>query len=57
MYFDQVLDEIHQQTVVLSSRPSVSSIGSVPAPNDVVESLPVKLHCKSQKHLNEEDAQ
>ncbi|KAM7493675.1 hypothetical protein LguiB_028284 [Lonicera macranthoides] len=53
----EVLDEIHQQTVVLSSRPSVSSIGSVPAPNDVVESLPVKLHCKSQKHLNEEDAQ
>ncbi|XP_029125996.1 uncharacterized protein LOC109792550 isoform X2 [Cajanus cajan] len=46
----EVLDEIHQQSVVLSSRPSVSSIGSVPAPNDVVESLPVKLYEKLHKH-------
>ncbi|XAR70767.1 hypothetical protein NMG60_11027751 [Bertholletia excelsa] len=53
----EVLDEIHQQSVVLSSRPSVSSIGSVPAPNEVVESLPLKLYSKSQKHLNEEAAQ
>ncbi|CAL5435834.1 unnamed protein product [Camellia sinensis] len=53
----EVLDEIHQQSVVLSSRPSVSSIGSVPAPNEVVESLPTKLYSKSQKHLNEEAAQ
>lgn len=53
----EVLDEIHQQSVVLSSRPSVSSIGSVPAPSDVVESLPVKLHRKPQKHLFEEPAQ
>ncbi|XP_027347068.1 uncharacterized protein LOC113858571 [Abrus precatorius] len=50
----EVLDEIHQQSVVLSSRPSVSSIGSVPAPNDVVESLPVKLYEKLHKH--QEDA-
>ncbi|KAL2333930.1 hypothetical protein Fmac_015143 [Flemingia macrophylla] len=50
----EVLDEIHQQSVVLSSRPSISSIGSVPAPNDVVESLPVKLYEKLHKH--QEDA-
>lgn len=53
----EVLDEIHQQSVVLSSRPSVSSIGSVPAPNEVVESLPVKLYTKLQKHQTEEAAQ
>ncbi|KAA8521049.1 hypothetical protein F0562_011798 [Nyssa sinensis] len=53
----EVLDEIHQQSVVLSSQPSVSSIGSVPAPNEVVESLPVKLYSKFQRHLNEEAAQ
>ncbi|KAG2676435.1 hypothetical protein I3760_12G052600 [Carya illinoinensis] len=53
----EVLDEIHQQSVVLSSRPSVSSIGSLPAPNEVVESLPVKLYTKLQKHPNEEAAQ
>ncbi|KAL4601957.1 hypothetical protein ACB092_10G018900 [Castanea dentata] len=52
----EVLDEIHQQSVVLSSRPSVSSIGSVPAPNEVVESLPVKFYTKLQKHQNEEAA-
>ncbi|KAI3983872.1 hypothetical protein MKX01_011580 [Papaver californicum] len=44
----EVLDEIHQQSVVLSSRPSVSSIGSVPAPKEVVESMPVKIYTKSQ---------
>lgn len=53
----EVLDEIHQQSVVLSSRPSMSSIGSIPAPNEVVESLPVKLYNKSQKYQNEEVAQ
>lgn len=53
----EVLDEIHQQSVVLSSRPSVSSIGSIPAPSDVVDSLPVKLYRKSQKYLIEEPAQ
>ncbi|KAI4327918.1 hypothetical protein L6164_020327 [Bauhinia variegata] len=50
----EVLDEIHQQSVVLSSRPSVSSIGSVPAPAEVVESLPVKLYTKL--HIHQEDA-
>ncbi|KAK0590915.1 hypothetical protein LWI29_033193 [Acer saccharum] len=53
----EVLDEIHQQSVVLSSRPSVSALGSIPAPNEVVESLPVKLYTKSQKNQNEEAAQ
>ncbi|XP_021736031.1 probable E3 ubiquitin-protein ligase RHG1A isoform X1 [Chenopodium quinoa] len=53
----EVLDEIHQQSVVLSSRPSVSSIGSVPAPNEVVESLPVKAYTKSTKIQSEEVAQ
>ncbi|CAJ2646929.1 unnamed protein product [Trifolium pratense] len=49
----EVLDEIHQQSVVLSSRTSVSSIGSVPAPAEVVESLPVKLYTKLHKHQEE----
>lgn len=53
----EVLDEIHQQSVVLSSRPSVSSIGSVPAPNEVVESLPVKIYSKSHKLQNDDAAQ
>ncbi|XP_074270444.1 uncharacterized protein LOC141594159 [Silene latifolia] len=53
----EVLDEIHQQSVVLSSRPSLSSIGSVPAPNDVVESLPVRIYTKSPKLQSEEAAQ
>ncbi|KAF6168902.1 hypothetical protein GIB67_038399 [Kingdonia uniflora] len=53
----EVLDEIHQQSVVLSSRPSVSSIGSVPAPKEVVESMPVKSYTKLQKHQNEDEAQ
>ncbi|KAL1089133.1 hypothetical protein V6Z11_D08G301100 [Gossypium hirsutum] len=50
----EVLDEIHQRSVVLSSRPSVSSIGSVPAPNEVVELLPVKIYNKSHKLHNDE---
>ncbi|OAY24276.1 uncharacterized protein LOC110605224 isoform X3 [Manihot esculenta] len=53
----EVLDEIHQQSVVLSSRPSMSSLGSVPAPTEVVESLPVKLYSKLQKQQHEEAAQ
>ncbi|CAN0880281.1 Cell division cycle 20.1, cofactor of APC complex [Linum grandiflorum] len=53
----EVLDEIHQQSVVLSSRRSVSSLGSVPAPNEVVASLPVKLYTKLEKHQNDEAAQ
>ncbi|XP_068327397.1 uncharacterized protein [Pyrus communis] len=50
-------EALFEQSVVLSSRPSVSSIGSVPAPNEVVESLPVKLFSKLQKDQYEEAAQ
>ncbi|CAK8561860.1 unnamed protein product [Lathyrus sativus] len=50
----EVLDEIHQQSVVLSSHPSASSLGCVPAPIKVVESLPVKSYEKLHKH--QEDA-
>ncbi|KAF9626734.1 hypothetical protein IFM89_038952 [Coptis chinensis] len=53
----EVLDEIHQQSVVLSSRPSVSSLGSVPAPKEIVESMPVKIFTDLQKHQNEDVAQ
>ncbi|XP_076941172.1 uncharacterized protein LOC143610630 [Bidens hawaiensis] len=53
----EVLEEIHQQSVISSSRYTLSSIGSVPAPTDVVEALPVKLYRKLSKHLNEEEAQ
>ncbi|KAK9067863.1 hypothetical protein SSX86_011974 [Deinandra increscens subsp. villosa] len=53
----EVLDEIHQQSVLSSSRHTSSLIGSVPAPCEVVESLPVKLYRQLSKHLNEEDAQ
>ncbi|XP_020523304.1 uncharacterized protein LOC18422695 isoform X2 [Amborella trichopoda] len=53
----EVLDEIHQQSVVLSSRPSVSSLGSVPAPKEVVDCMPIKIYSKLEKHQNEETAQ
>ncbi|CAN6461447.1 unnamed protein product [Victoria cruziana] len=43
----EVLDEIHQQSVVLSSRPSVSTFGSVPAPKEDVERLPLRLYTRS----------
>ncbi|XP_010054025.2 uncharacterized protein LOC104442332 isoform X2 [Eucalyptus grandis] len=50
-------EALFEQSVVLSSRPSVSSIGSVPAPNEVVDSLPTRLYKKLQKNQNEEAAQ
>ncbi|CAN6337732.1 unnamed protein product [Urochloa humidicola] len=54
----EVLDEIHQQSAALSSsRPSFSSIGSVPAPREIVECLPVKVYRKPLKHRIEEAAQ
>ncbi|KAL0330977.1 UNVERIFIED_CONTAM: hypothetical protein Sangu_1643200 [Sesamum angustifolium] len=53
----EVLDEIHQQSVVLSSRPSVSSIGSIPAPNEVVDSLPLKIFSKSRKKTCDDASQ
>ncbi|XP_062231286.1 uncharacterized protein LOC133928813 isoform X2 [Phragmites australis] len=54
----EVLDEIHQQSAALSSsRPSSSSIGSVPAPREIVECLPVKVYRKPLKYQTEEAAQ
>ncbi|PWZ16300.1 Receptor y region, transmembrane domain- and RING domain-containing protein 4 [Zea mays] len=54
----QVLDEIHHQSAALSSsRPSFSSIGSVPAPREIVERLPSKVYRKPLKYQSEEAAQ
>lgn len=53
----EVLDEIHQQSAALSSRPSLPSIGSVPAPKEIVECLPVKVYRKPLKHQTDEDTQ
>ncbi|XP_020592309.1 uncharacterized protein LOC110032876 isoform X2 [Phalaenopsis equestris] len=50
----EVLDEIHQQSVVLSSRQSISSLGSVPAPKEAVDNIPLKVYVKSKSHLNQE---
>jgi len=57
-YDFQVLDEIHHQSAALSSsRPSFSSIGSVPAPREIVERLPAKVYRKPLKYQSEEAAQ
>ncbi|KAH9298660.1 hypothetical protein KI387_030342, partial [Taxus chinensis] len=53
----EVLDEIHHQSMVLSSRSSVSSLGSFPAPDDVVESMPVRVYSQKRKNINEDAAQ
>lgn len=54
----EVLDEIHQQSAALSSsRPSFSSIGSLPAPREIVECLPAKVYRKPLKYQTEEAAQ
>ncbi|CAM0955677.1 unnamed protein product [Alopecurus aequalis] len=53
----EVLDEIHQQSAALSSRQSFPSIGSVPAPKETVECLPVKVYRKPLKHQTDEDTQ
>ncbi|XP_077238573.1 uncharacterized protein LOC143879823 isoform X2 [Tasmannia lanceolata] len=50
-------EALFEQSVVLSSRPSVSSIGSVPAPKEVVECMPIKIYSKPRKLQNEEIAQ
>lgn len=47
----EVLDEIHQ-SAVLSTRQSISSIGSVPAPKEVVDNIPMKAYAKSKTLLN-----
>ncbi|XP_057842784.2 uncharacterized protein LOC131052183 isoform X2 [Cryptomeria japonica] len=53
----EVLDEIHHQSMALSSRSSVSSLGSFPAPDDVVESIPIRLYSQKGKNVNEDAAQ
>ncbi|XP_024996842.1 uncharacterized protein LOC112529710 isoform X2 [Cynara cardunculus var. scolymus] len=50
-------EALFEQSVVSSSRPALSSIGSVPAPVEAVEALPVKMYHKLPMHLTEEDAQ
>ncbi|KAL0907922.1 hypothetical protein M5K25_022378 [Dendrobium thyrsiflorum] len=50
----EVLDEIHQQSAVLSSRQSISSLGSFPAPKEAVDNIPLKVYVKSKTHLNQE---
>ncbi|KAL6549755.1 hypothetical protein OROMI_020243 [Orobanche minor] len=52
----EVLDEIHQQSVVLSSRPSVSCIGSVPAPSEAVDALPLEIFSKLRRKPCDEDS-
>lgn len=54
----EVLDEIHHQSAALSSsRPAFSSIGSVPAPREIVERLPAKVYRRPLKYHSEEAAQ
>ncbi|KAG0473275.1 hypothetical protein HPP92_015132 [Vanilla planifolia] len=53
----EVLDEIHQQSVLLTSQTSFSSIGSVPAPKEVVENMPLRNFTKQQGHGNEGTSQ
>lgn len=53
----EVLDEIHHQSMALSSRSPVSSLGSFPAPDDVVNSMPVRMYSKKENCVNEDDAQ
>ncbi|XP_048230053.1 uncharacterized protein LOC8280121 isoform X2 [Ricinus communis] len=50
-------EALFEQSAVLSSQPSISSLGSIPAPKEVVDRLTVKLYTKSQKHQNEDTAQ
>ncbi|XP_042034738.1 E3 ubiquitin-protein ligase RLIM-like isoform X2 [Salvia splendens] len=49
-------EALFEQSVVLS-RPSASSIGSVPAPIEVVDSLPMKIFCKFRRKSCEDTAQ
>lgn len=53
----EVLDEIHHQSMALSSRSPVSSLGSFPAPDDVVNSMPVRTYNKKENPVNDDDAQ
>ncbi|XP_073284938.1 uncharacterized protein [Primulina huaijiensis] len=53
----EVLDEIHQQSVALSTRNTASFVASIPAPNEVVESLPLKIFSKLKRKPSDEAAQ
>ncbi|KZV31719.1 hypothetical protein F511_00523 [Dorcoceras hygrometricum] len=53
----EVLDEIHQQSVALSTRHATSSVASIPAPDEVVESLPLKIFSKLKRKPSDEAAQ
>lgn len=53
----EVLDEIHQQSVALSTRHTASSVASIPAPDEVVESLPLKIFSKLKRKPSDEAAQ
>ncbi|XP_075518113.1 uncharacterized protein LOC142552276 [Primulina tabacum] len=53
----EVLDEIHQQSVALSTRHTASSMASIPAPDEVVQSLPLKIFSKLKRKPSDEVAQ
>ncbi|PKA66382.1 E3 ubiquitin-protein ligase RING1-like [Apostasia shenzhenica] len=53
----EVLDEIHQQSAVLSSSQSNSTIGSLPAPKEVVDGIPTKVYVRSKTQLEQELSQ
>ncbi|XP_057857489.1 uncharacterized protein LOC131066679 isoform X1 [Cryptomeria japonica] len=53
----EVLDEIHSQSMALSSRASAVSLGPFPAPDYVVESMPVRIYKEHEIVTNEEPAQ
>lgn len=50
MLFIQILDQIHQQPMPISI-----SIVSLPAPESVVDSFPVKIHRNSEKSESADD--
>eukprot|EP01018_Ginkgo_biloba_P024304 Gb_15534 [translate_table: standard] len=52
----EVLDEIHSQSMALSSQPSAVSLGSFPAPDYVVESMPVRIYAEQEIIGSEEAA-
>lgn len=53
----EVLDEIHNQSIALPSRPSAVALRSFPAPDHVVESMPVRIYKEHEIVKAEEAAQ
>ncbi|KAH9331148.1 hypothetical protein KI387_003256, partial [Taxus chinensis] len=53
----EVLDEIHSQSMALSSRASAVSLGPFPAPDYVVESMPRRIYKECEIVGSEEPAQ